>query len=160
MRVRYPREIVDAVAERAKRAGLGGSRGVISGVRTRRGVEVVGLHELHCGPERARVSRDGGDGRQDGAEDSERDLLLGLDQQRKLMDCLEAAGTPVVSIYKSCVGTISEDEEWMASCSGKPVHPGVEYLVVSLQDEDTTAARAFMWDGRAFVGRDVGLEGD
>lgn len=157
-KVRYPKEILDAVTARAREASPNECRGVISGVRTRRGVEVVALHELTPTSSR-REGRKGTSS--EGCEET--GLLLSIEQQAKLLEHLKSAGTPAVCIYRSRVGAcsdLSEDDEWMALQNGGPAYPGVEYLVLSLSDQGDPAARTFKWNGRSFVGRDLRLKGD
>ncbi len=153
--VRYPKEFLDSVIARAKEASPNECRGVISGVRTRRGIEVVALHEFESAPIE---DDDLGQG-----PESSGGLLLKTCHQQRLMDRLEAAGTPVVCIFKSSVGAMNdlegEDDAWMALRDGVPAYPGVEYLQLNLEKRGSPSARAFSWNGKAFVGRDLKLGG-
>lgn len=130
---------------------------MISGVRTRRGVEIVALHELGIASDR--ISPEVSDETQGLGNP----LVIQPDDCTRLMKNLETAGTPVVCIYRSRIGSggaISDEDEEKALAVEGPAHPGVDYLVLRIDEHEMNAARAFTWDGRSFVGREVRLEGE
>lgn len=55
----------------------------------------------------------------------------------------------------------SEEDERIALSGGKPVYPGVAYVVISVMKGKTGEIRLFQWDAnqRSFVGRSLGREG-
>lgn len=157
-RLRYPKEILDAILAQARAAYPAECCGMLSGAEGRHGPEVVAIHEMEnvydryheVDPEAyPRTSRTA--------------YLMEPRLQARLMESLEAGGTPVRCIYHSHADAgayFSEEDERMALWDGKPLAPGVEYLVVDVTRGEAVAAKSFAWDGRSFVGRDVRLEGE
>ena len=153
-RLRYPKEILEAVMAHARAAYTAECCGVISGVEGRNGPELVAVHEMQnvydryheVDPEAyPRTSRTA--------------YLMDPRKQAALMEALVEAGTPVRCIYHSHVDVgayFSEEDQRMALLDGAPLYQGVEYLVVDVQQGESVRAEAFAWDGKAFAGREVG----
>jgi [CysO sulfur-carrier protein]-S-L-cysteine hydrolase len=157
-RIRYPREILDAIAAQAKAAYPSECCGMLSGVKGRRGVEIVALHEMENVYDRYREVDPEAYPRT-----SRTAYLMEPRLQTRLMTELEKAGTPVVGIYHSHIDAgayFSEEDQRGALWDDEPLHPGVEYLVMSVREGDVDAACSFVWDGKRFAGRDVKLEGE
>ncbi len=158
-RVRYPREILAAVVEQAEAAYPRECCGILAGYRRRDGrVEVVSVHQMENVYDRYHAADPAAYPR-----DARTAYLMDPRQQSRLMEALEAGGTPPVCIYHSHVDVgayFSEEDERAALFDGAPLYPDVEYLVVGVEAGRATEARAFHWDGASFVGRDVDLEGE
>ncbi len=120
-------------------------RGLISGVKTRRGVEAVALHDIE-GP--------------DGGAEAYRGFPMITERFRdRLIELLEEAGTPVVSFYRTrsrCA--MSDDDEPFTLNGEQATWREVEHLVLDVRDGRLKDARVFSWDGRSFKGRELVLE--
>ena len=157
--VRYPREILRAVCERAEAAYPKECCGILAGYRRRDGrVVVVSMHAMENVYDRYHAVDPAAYPRT-----SQTAYLMDPRKQSRLMEALEAAGTPAVCIYHSHVDVgayFSEEDERAALFDGAPLHPGVEYLVLNVAGGRVDDAKAFRWDGTHFVGRSVDLEGE
>lgn len=152
-RLRYAKEILDAVLAHARAAYPAECCGVISGAEGRHGPELVAVHEMEnvydryheVDPEAyPRTSRTA--------------YLMDPQKQARLMDALAEAGTPVRCIYHSHVDVgayFSNEDQRMALLDGEPLYPGVEYLVVDVKDGEPIGSEAFAWDGETFAGREA-----
>lgn len=72
----------------------------------------------------------------------------------------DARGESVACIFHSHadVGAyFSEEDAAMAAPDGEPLHPGVVYLVVAVDQGRATAAKLYRWQDGAFVEDPVGL---
>lgn len=157
--LRYPKEILEVIFEQARREYPSEACGMLSGpVSGRRRNEPVAVHVMENVYDRYHeVDPDAY------PRTSKTAYLMEPRKQTRLMEGLAEAGTPVVCIYHSHIDVgayFSEEDEAMALWDEEPLHPGVGYLVVSVEKGEVAAARSFQWDGKRFVGRDVSLEGE
>jgi len=70
----------------------------------------------------------------------------------------DATGERLVAVYHahpSGGATLSPRDLQALVVEGQPLLPGVEQLVIALQDGRAVAIRAHAWDGAAFVGREL-----
>jgi proteasome lid subunit RPN8/RPN11 len=155
-KLRYPKEILDVLRREAEAAYPREACGLLSGMPGRWGPVPIGVHAMEnvydryheADPEAyPRTSRTA--------------YLMDPGKQAALVRALEAAGTPVCCIYHSHVDTgayFSEEDERAALWDGQPLFPGVEYLVLGVQEGKVQEAKAFWWTGERFEGREVSLD--
>lgn len=72
----------------------------------------------------------------------------------RAIEAAELAGETLVSIFHShCdVGAyFSSEDKAMAAPEGQPLHPGVSYLVVAVDQRHVTTQKLFAWNGTEFL---------
>ncbi|MDF1565181.1 MAG: M67 family metallopeptidase [Deltaproteobacteria bacterium] len=156
-KLRYPKEILDVLRARAMAAYPEEACGLISGLVGPRGAIAVGVHAMDNVYDRYREADPEAYPRSNATA-----YLMDPGRQQALVRALEEGGTPLISIWHSHVDVgsyFSEEDQRGALWDGEPLHPGVEYLVLSARKEGVDAAKAFHWNGEAFEGRDVPLGG-
>lgn len=157
-RLRFPKEILDAIVGQALESYPEECCGILSGYAGRHELEAVAIHQMENVYDRyrdvdpevyPRTARSA--------------YLMDPTLERRLLSALDSVGTPALCIYHSHTGTgpaLTDDDLRQALDGEGPAHPGVEYLVVSVDERAPRAARSYAWDGRRFVGREVPLDGE